>query len=351
MIGVGFQNEADAERAARATRKVERPEYAKRPDGMLGGLVVRPGDLYSDTDYREAVITWLDAETGTYTDDTKTVLVRGHESASPPAADVPVFCTFHGYKDDYAVYVAAASSQASAATTGHINNFLSDDTFSSRVDGADYQYQRVADIFVNDDLGDDGAWYVVGMGNVSCYNTGLSNYDPPIGKTVTGGLYLTASQWDINSPPADINAFSIGDSNVIQVAHAFRSVGAYAATETYTTGLGDSVTIDLFPQGQKMVGFCAVQNFFYRETSGGTTKPGGTNKIQTSGSYDPDIYTRFTLWAVVDGVTDGGDGCQVGFSAPAFAGSGGLLQNGTVATLVAIRCVKGSPVHPATPPT
>ncbi len=133
MSGIGFQSEADAERVVRATRTVERPEYNKRPDGMLGGLIIRPGDLYTDTDYREAVITWLDAATGTYTDDTETVLVRSHEGLPPPGADQPVFCTFHGYKDDYAVYLACSPAVETVALVKCTSNTVNGDGYQPGV--------------------------------------------------------------------------------------------------------------------------------------------------------------------------------------------------------------------------
>lgn len=146
MAGVGFSTRAEAERAVRTLRRVEHGEFTNVPHGTPLGVTVRPGDLYSDTKYRLGVLTWYDANTDAYEDDTTQVLIRTHNNPSPPPENIPVYAIFAGIKIvstsvQYAVYLVGPGSSAlihvtsSTADSGgwpatlYVNN--GDGTFST----------------------------------------------------------------------------------------------------------------------------------------------------------------------------------------------------------------------------
>lgn len=115
MSNVGFQSRLEARRVAEATRAVERGMFIAEGTAAVLSLTIRPGDIYSgNSAYREGVVTWYDADSDTYTDDSATVLIRHHESSTPPIEDVPILATLAGYLDDLAVYVACASGSTAA---------------------------------------------------------------------------------------------------------------------------------------------------------------------------------------------------------------------------------------------
>lgn len=248
MSGVGFQNEADAERAARATRKVERPEYANRPDGMLGGLVVRPGDLYTDTDYREAVITWLDAATGTYTDDTETVLVRSHESGAPPPADIPVFCTFHGFKDDYAVYVVAVAADTTpvltwvkASSTNGTTPYKYNHATVSTFDEATGAWSESTDVWLTSHHG--GANLSANTHYLARLNGEMTN-----GSSVTRPLYVTIADADVVSSTAYAGLIGTG-AQAIDGLKNFRSGISVIPSGSVGSGLYSHTAFSIVPTG------------------------------------------------------------------------------------------------------
>lgn len=248
MSGVGFRNHADASRAADAIKRSERQEYAMRPDGMLGGLIVRPGDLYTDTDYREAVVTWLDADTGTYTDDTVTVLVRSHESAAPPPANVPVFCTFHGYKDNYAVYVVAVAADSTpvltwvkASSTNGTTPYKYNHATVSTFDEATGAWSESTDVWLTAHHG--GANLSANTHYLARLNGEMTN-----GSAVTRPLYVTIADADVVSSTAYAGLIGTG-AQTFDGLKNFRSGITAIPSGSIGSGLYSHTAFSIIPTG------------------------------------------------------------------------------------------------------